>query len=103
MSSTSADCFGTKGLRIMADTTVFVVGGGFAGVACAKALAKQQVKLLLIDENNYHQFQLLLYQVATAQIAAYDIAGRCAGSSGTTRRSTWTGPRSSRLTRTSAR
>ena len=58
----------------MADTTVLVVGGGFAGVACAKALAKQKVKVLLLDENNYHQFQPLLYQVATAQIAAYDIA-----------------------------
>lgn len=58
----------------MADTTVLVVGGGFAGVACAKALAKQKVKVLLLDSNNYHQFQPLLYQVATAQIAAYDIA-----------------------------
>ena len=58
----------------MADTTVLVVGGGFAGVACAKALAKQKVKVLLLDGNNYHQFQPLLYQVATAQIAAYDIA-----------------------------
>ncbi len=58
----------------MADTSVLVVGGGFAGVACAKALAKQKVKVLLLDENNYHQFQPLLYQVATAQIAAYDIA-----------------------------
>ena len=56
------------------NASVVVVGGGFAGVACAKALAKQKVKVTLIDRNNYHQFQPLLYQVATAQIAAYDIA-----------------------------
>jgi NADH:ubiquinone reductase (H+-translocating) len=58
----------------MSDTTVLIVGGGFAGVACAGRLAKHDVKVILFDQNNYHQFQPLLYQVATAQIAAYDIA-----------------------------
>jgi len=50
------------------------VGGGFAGVACAQELAKQDVEVILLDQNNYHQFQPMLYQVATAQLAAYDIA-----------------------------
>jgi NADH:ubiquinone reductase (H+-translocating) len=53
---------------------VLIVGGGFAGVACGLELAKHDVKATLLDRNNYHQFQPLLYQVATAQIAAYDIA-----------------------------
>ena len=58
----------------MNDTTVLIVGGGFAGVACAQQLAKHDVDVILLDQNNYHQFQPMLYQVATAQLAAYDIA-----------------------------
>ena len=58
----------------MSDTTVLIVGGGFAGVACAQQLAKHDVDVVLLDRNNYHQFQPMLYQVATAQLAAYDIA-----------------------------
>jgi NADH dehydrogenase len=58
----------------MSDTTVLVVGGGFAGVACAQQLAKHDVDVILLDRNNYLQFQPMLYQVATAQLAAYDIA-----------------------------
>jgi NADH:quinone reductase (non-electrogenic) len=58
----------------MTDPTVLIVGGGFAGVTCAQQLAKHDVDVILLDRNNYHQFQPLLYQVATAQIAAYDIA-----------------------------
>ena len=58
----------------MSDTTVLIVGGGFAGVACAQELAKHDVDVILLDRNNYHQFQPMLYQVATAQLAAYDIA-----------------------------
>jgi NADH dehydrogenase len=54
--------------------TVVVVGGGFAGIACAKGLAKHGVDVHLIDRNGYHQFQPLLYQVATAQLGVPDIA-----------------------------
>ncbi|WP_426571567.1 NAD(P)/FAD-dependent oxidoreductase [Aquihabitans sp. McL0605] len=54
--------------------SVVVVGGGFAGVACAKRLAKHGVEVKLVDRNNYHQFQPLLYQVATAQLGVPDIA-----------------------------
>src|SRR5215467_13243612 len=54
--------------------SVVVVGGGFAGVGCAKELAKHDVPVTLIDRNNYHQFQPLLYQVATAELAPTDVA-----------------------------
>ena len=54
---------------------VIVVGGGFAGVACARELAKRHdVAVTLIDSNDYHQFQPLLYQVATSMLASRDIA-----------------------------
>src|SRR4051794_22311401 len=52
-----------------------VVGGGFAGVGAVKRLARDdEVKITLIDRQNYHQFQPLLYQVATSQLASSDIA-----------------------------
>jgi len=54
---------------------VVIVGGGFAGLACARTLAKtSDVQITLIDKNNYHQFQPLLYQLATAAIGTDDIA-----------------------------
>src|SRR5262245_5863763 len=53
---------------------VVIVGGGFAGLACADKLAGHaDVAVTLIDRNDYHQFQPLLYQVATYQLAATDI------------------------------
>lgn len=54
--------------------SVVVVGGGTAGVACAKALAKSDVHVVLMDRHNYTQFQPMLYQVATAQLAPSDVA-----------------------------
>jgi NADH:ubiquinone reductase (H+-translocating) len=55
-------------------THIVVVGGGFAGVACAKRLAgKPGVRVTLLDENGYHQFQPLLYQVATAELTPGDV------------------------------
>jgi NADH:ubiquinone reductase (H+-translocating) len=54
---------------------VVIVGGGFAGLGCARRLAGEDgVRVTLIDRNNYHQFQPLLYQVATSQLASSDIA-----------------------------
>jgi NADH dehydrogenase len=54
---------------------VVIVGGGFAGVGCARRLAgREDVRVTLLDRNNYHQFQPLLYQVATSQLASNDIA-----------------------------
>jgi NADH:ubiquinone reductase (H+-translocating) len=56
-------------------THVVIVGGGFAGLGCARKLAGEDgVHVTLIDQRNYHQFQPLLYQVATSQLAAADIA-----------------------------
>lgn len=53
---------------------VVIVGAGFGGVACAKALRHAPVKVTLIDRHNYHLFQPLLYQVATAGLSPGDIA-----------------------------
>src|SRR5262249_57385075 len=53
---------------------VLVVGGGFAGIGCVRALMDHDdVQVTLFDANNYHQFQPLLYQVATSQLAPSDI------------------------------
>ena len=54
--------------------SVVIVGGGFAGVACAKHLAKHGVRVMLLDRHDYSQFQPLLYQVATAQVETSDVA-----------------------------
>ena len=53
---------------------VIIIGGGFAGIALAKALKKQAVQVVLIDKNNYHTFQPLLYQVATGGLEDGSIA-----------------------------
>ncbi|HTP21332.1 MAG TPA: NAD(P)/FAD-dependent oxidoreductase [Solirubrobacteraceae bacterium] len=54
---------------------VVIVGGGFAGLGCAQRLAgHDDIHVTLIDRNNYHQFQPLLYQVATSLLAPSDIA-----------------------------
>lgn len=53
---------------------VFIVGGGFGGVAAAKALAKAPVEVMVIDRRNYQVFQPLLYQVATAALSPADIS-----------------------------
>lgn len=53
---------------------VVVIGGGFAGLACVRALATTAVQITLIDRSNHHLFQPLLYQVATAGLSAPDIA-----------------------------
>ena len=53
---------------------VVILGGGFAGLAAGKALAKYPVKITLVDKENHHLFQPLLYQVATAGLSAADIA-----------------------------
>jgi len=53
---------------------VVIVGGGFGGVAAAKKLRKTDVEVILIDRRNYHLFQPLLYQVATAALNPSDIA-----------------------------
>jgi NADH:ubiquinone reductase (H+-translocating) len=53
---------------------VLVLGGGLAGVACARELGDAGIEVTLVDRNDYHQFQPLLYQVASSQLPAEDIA-----------------------------
>lgn len=53
---------------------VLVVGGGFAGIHCARRLAGADVDVTLVDRHNYHLFQPLLYQVASAVLSPADIA-----------------------------
>ncbi|MBV8228045.1 MAG: FAD-dependent oxidoreductase, partial [Verrucomicrobia bacterium] len=53
---------------------VVIVGGGFGGLAAAKALCWSPVEVLLIDRANHHLFQPLLYQVATSVLAPGQIA-----------------------------
>ena len=51
-----------------------VVGGGFAGLWATRALARESLRITLLDRSNHHLFQPLLYQVATAGLSAPDIA-----------------------------
>jgi len=53
---------------------VVIVGGGFAGLSAAAALKNAPLRVTLIDRRNYHLFQPLLYQVATAALSPADIA-----------------------------
>jgi NADH:ubiquinone reductase (H+-translocating) len=53
---------------------VVIVGAGFGGIACARALRNAPASITLIDRQNYHLFQPLLYQVATAALSPADIA-----------------------------
>jgi NADH dehydrogenase len=53
---------------------VYIVGGGFGGLAAARALAKAPVDVTLVDRRNHHVFQPLLYQVATAWLSPADIS-----------------------------
>ena len=53
---------------------VVIVGGGFAGLDAARALARAPVRVTLVDRHNYHLFQPLLYQVATATLSPGDVA-----------------------------
>lgn len=68
------------GLAPMTDTAlaklphVVIVGAGFGGIACAKGLRHAPVRVTIIDRHNYHLFQPLLYQVATAGLTPSDIA-----------------------------
>ena len=48
---------------------VVIVGGGFGGLAAAKALRNSDARVVLIDRQNHHLFQPLLYQVATSALS----------------------------------
>ncbi|MGB0525991.1 MAG: NAD(P)/FAD-dependent oxidoreductase [Flammeovirgaceae bacterium] len=53
---------------------IVIIGGGFGGLKLAKALSKAECQVVLFDRNNYHTFQPLLYQVATAGLEPDSIA-----------------------------
>lgn len=59
---------------IESQPVVAIIGAGFGGINAAKELRNDPVQVILIDKNNYHLFQPLLYQVATAGLAASEIA-----------------------------
>lgn len=53
---------------------IVIIGGGFAGIALAKELSKQELQVVLLDKHNYHTFQPLLYQVSTGGLEPDSIA-----------------------------
>ena len=57
-----------------AHTRVVIIGAGFGGLEAARALARTPIEVTIIDRQNHHCFQPLLYQVATAVISPADIA-----------------------------
>jgi NADH dehydrogenase len=67
---------------------VVIVGGGFGGLAAAKALRRAPVEVVLIDRSNHHLFQPLLYQVATSVLAPSQIASPIRGILGRQRNTT---------------
>ena len=51
-----------------------IIGAGFGGISMANSFKNKQVDVLLIDQNNYHNFQPLMYQIATGGLEPYSIA-----------------------------
>ena len=67
---------------------VVIVGGGFGGLAAARALRRTKAQVVLIDRQNHHLFQPLLYQVATSELSPGQIASPIRGIVGTQRNTT---------------
>jgi NADH:quinone reductase (non-electrogenic) len=63
----------------LADPRVVIIGAGFGGLQAAKHLGNKPVRVTVIDRTNYHLFQPLLYQVATAALSPADIAAPIRG------------------------
>ena len=53
---------------------IIIIGAGFGGISLAKSLRNNNIEILLIDQNNYHNFQPLMYQIATGGLEPYSIA-----------------------------
>src|SRR4030095_3321433 len=58
---------------------ILIVGGGFAGIAAAKALREARAQVAVVDRRNHHVFQPLLYQVATASLSPAEISSPIRG------------------------
>lgn len=58
---------------------IVIIGGGFAGLNVAQALKNAHAEVIVLDKHNYHLFQPLLYQVATAGLSPADIASPIRG------------------------
>ena len=63
----------------MSQPRIIIVGGGFGGLAAAKALRNTPAHITLIDRNNHHLFQPLLYQVATSVLTPGQIGSPIRG------------------------
>ncbi|MHB8648427.1 MAG: FAD-dependent oxidoreductase, partial [Thermomicrobiales bacterium] len=74
MSRAIANIQEAEAMHATAAPLVVIVGGGFGGLAAAKALKDAPVRVTLVDRANHHLFQPLLYQVATAALSPADIA-----------------------------
>jgi len=77
--SRSCSCQLNNMVHGLSQTNIIIVGGGFGGLAAAKALRKARAQVLLIDRTNHHLFQPLLYQVATSVLAPGQIASPIRG------------------------
>src|ERR1700730_11688938 len=78
---------------------VVIIGGGFGGLYAARTLAAYPVRITLIDRENYHLFQPLLYQVATAALSRVASPFRMEAAWATTR-SLWRPARATRISAT---
>src|SRR3989442_15907951 len=65
--------------KTMSKPRVVIIGAGFGGLSAAKALAGSPFDVTVVDQHNYHLFQPLLYQVATAALSPADIASPIRG------------------------
>src|SRR5467141_4183856 len=63
----------------MSPPRIVIVGGGFGGLAAAKALKNTPAEIVLIDRTNHHLFQPLLYQVATSVLSPSQIGSPIRG------------------------
>ncbi len=64
----------TMGAGVTGQPHVVILGGGFAGMGAVQKLGDAEVRITLIDRNDYHTFQPLLYQVATAELGPEEVA-----------------------------
>ena len=64
----------TMNIPLSSYPRIVIIGGGFGGISLAKQLSKKEVQVVLLDKNNYHTFQPLLYQVSTGGLEPDSIA-----------------------------